>query len=111
MVSPEDITFIRFTHTGLLGMMVLAILLAVAGAACLLFGDWDDAALAVGLCLLGGAALFLLIYFVTRSSVFLVAFPGGGFAFNVHDYPAADIRDFQRRLHLLKDRVREGART
>ena len=53
------------------------------------------------------AVPFYILYFVKRESMFLVAFPGGGFAFDIRWYPISDIQDFQRQLHLLKDHSKE----
>jgi len=106
VVSLEDITFTRFTFTRPIGLLVFAILLAVGGLVTVIA---DSDLLMVAAILWAASLLFFVIYFVNRHTLFLISFPGGGFAFDVHYYPIADIRDFQRQLHLLKDHIKEGA--
>ncbi|MEY8318316.1 hypothetical protein AALB19_13515 [Oscillospiraceae bacterium 50-58] len=55
------------------------------------------------------AAVLVIIFLIKRQTVFQVSFPGGSFGFDIRYYPIRDIRDFQRQLHLLKDRCKENA--
>lgn len=105
VVSVEDVTFTKFTHFRHMGLLALAILLSV-GALAFLF---IPPVAFVGGVLLIAAVPFYIFYFVKRESLFLVAFPGGGFAFDIRWYPISDMRDFQRQLHLLKDHIKEEA--
>lgn len=105
VVSIEDITFTKFTHIRHTGFLLFAILMTVLGFPAAAVPNNSVSVLA---CLVI-ALPFYILYFVKRSSLFLIAFPGGGFAFDTRWYPIADIRDFQRQLHLLKDHRKEGA--
>lgn len=111
VVSIEDVTFTRFSFTSAVGFLITAILLAVAGFLTLqITGDygWDEFEIGAILAQWAAALFFFVKYFINRHSLFLIAFPGGSFGFNVRYYPASDIRDFQRQLHLLKDHIKEG---
>ncbi|HIY22270.1 MAG TPA: zinc ribbon domain-containing protein [Candidatus Flavonifractor merdigallinarum] len=99
VVSLEDITFTAFTHIRYTGILFLAILLTIVPLV-LLAMENDHI---IGFVCLIAAILLYLLYFLKRQTLFLVSFPGGGFAFDVRWYPIADIRSFQRQLHLLKD--------
>lgn len=117
VVSIDDITHTMFRHTRKIGLLVTAIVLAVLAAlVALVFGVsiGSDKAIPViaGLDspLLIATVIFLIRYFVSRVTLFQISFPGGSFGFDVKYYPIADIRDFQRQLHLLKDRLREENR-
>lgn len=102
VVSIEDITFTKFTHFRHTGFLAFAVLLTAAAIVSLLFPSLPLFPIFVI-----AAVPFYILYFVKRESVFLVAFPGGGFAFDIRWYPISDIRDFQRQLHLLKDHRKE----
>lgn len=112
VVSIEDITFSHFSHTRNIGALVVGLLLAVIGSFCVLwlagYGGAGNVAAYGGFGMIGVAVFLLVKFFVTRKSLFVVSFPGGSFGFDIRYYPIADIRDFQRQLHLLKDRCKEG---
>lgn len=93
VVSIDDITFTQFVHTRPTGILI-------AGIICTVF-CWL-------LVTIPAAIFFYVKYFLSRQTLFLVCFPGGSFGFDVKYYPIADIRDFQRQLHLLKDHRKEG---
>ena len=106
VVSLDDITFTMFTYERHIGFLIFAILLTLAAVVAPIVaggGHVVEIAMAVAL----PAIPFYVLYFVKRTSVFQVCFPGGGFGFDIRYYPIADIRDFQRQLHLLKDHRRE----
>lgn len=105
IVSIEDITFTKFTHFRHTGFLVFAILLTVAAIA--LLAMLSNFTLIMATISLTAAIPFYILYFVKRQTLFLVAFSGGGFAFDIRWYPISDIRDFQRQLHLLKDHRKE----
>lgn len=105
VVSIEDITFTMFSHTEDFGSLAAGVILALVGLCAMFMGM-------IGV-MVGSAAMvvcvpFFIKFFVTRQTLFQVSFPGGGFGFDVKYYPIADIRDFQRQLHLLKDHYKEG---
>lgn len=102
IVSIEDITFTKFTHFRHTGFLVFAVLLTLVGMVLMM-----TTAAPISFAILIAALPFYILYFVKRESMFLVAFPGGGFAFDIHWYPISDIQDFQRQLHLLKDYIKE----
>lgn len=102
IVSIEDITFTKFTHFRHTGFLVFAVLLTLVGMVLMM-----TPAAPISFAILIAALPFYILYFVKRESMFLVAFPGGGFAFDIHWYPISDIQDFQRQLHLLKDHIKE----
>lgn len=120
VVSIEDITFTKFTHTRNLG---LALPLSIIGAALFVL-TWflmlnvgrNDPFFALGnmigysgIALVLASIPFYIIYFVKRQTLFQISFPGGSFGFDIRYYPIADIRDFQRQLHLMKDHIKENA--
>lgn len=90
VVSIDDISFSQFIYTRPTGLLIAAILLTLTVA------------------LIPVALLLYIKYFTSRQTLFVISFPGGGFGFDVKYYPIADIRDFQRQLHLLKDHRKEG---
>lgn len=102
VVSIEDITFTMFSHTRHIGALVFAILLTVVGVFFLGISGME----AMCPILFVAALPFYIMYFVNRQTLFVISFPGGGFGFDVKYYPIADIRDFQRQLHLLKDHIK-----
>ena len=107
VVSIDDIAFSQFTYTRHIGLLIFAILLTLAAVASVFAFQYGGEQIALVLAL--AAIVFYVLYFTKRQTLFMVSFPGGGFAFDVRRYPIADIRDFQRQLHLLKDRIKENA--
>ena len=123
LVSIEDISETMFTHIRHIACMIL-------GIACIIIGLLGyilhvthivETYTSMGYSLhlmsaISSGALFILfagivslvLYFVTRKTLFTVSFAGGSFSFNVSYYPMADIQDFQRQLHLLKDHLKNG---
>ena len=106
IVSIEDITFTKFTHFRHTGFLVFAILLTIAAIPLFAMASYFAVMAMVSL---AAAIPFYILYFVKRQTLFLVSFPGGGFAFDIRWYPISDIRDFQRQLHLMKDHAKEEA--
>lgn len=91
VVSIEDITFTKFTYVRPTGLLIAAIVLTLLVVT------------------IPVALFFYVRYFTGRQTLFLIAFSGGAFAFDIRWYPISDIRDFQRQLHLLKDHIKESA--
>lgn len=90
VVSIDDIAFSEFIYTRPTGLLLAAIVFTI------------------GIVTIPIALFFYIKYFTSRQTLFVISFPGGGFGFDVKYYPIADIRDFQRQLHLLKDHRKEG---
>lgn len=72
-------------------------------------GGWDTAVDTHASAPVGGAPQkgSSILVDQSESIVATISFPGGSFGFDVKYYPIADIRDFQRQLHLLKDYRKE----
>lgn len=107
VVSLDDVTFTMFTFVRHIGFLLVAILLTIATVVCAFVFRYGGAQIAAIPAL--AAIVFYVLFFVKRTSVFQVCFPGGSFGFDIKYYPIADIRDFQRQLHLLKDHIKESA--
>ena len=104
VVSIEDITFTMFSHTRAIGMLLFAALLLLVSS---IGFPMEQGYLFSVPCWIA-AAVSVIMYFVNRRTVFSISFPGGSFGFDIRYYPIADIRDFQRQLHLLKDQRKEN---
>ncbi len=90
VVSIDDIALSEFIYTRPTGLLIAAIIFTI------------------GIVTIPIALFFYIKYFTSRQTLFVLSFPGGSFGFDVKYYPIADIRDFQRQLHLLKDHRKEG---
>lgn len=106
VVSIEDITFTMFRHTQDFGLLAIGIILALVGVCAMFAGDAGAMISSIALAV---SVLLFIIYFASRRTLFWVSFPGGNFGFDIRYYPIADIRDFQRQVHLLKDHIKESA--
>lgn len=105
VVSVEDISFTGFSYTSAIGLLIIGAVLALAGFICLVASD-NAGARIVGVVLMLLGVLAFVRYFLSRDTLFIVSFPGGSFGFDTKWYPAADIRDFQRQLYLIKDQLK-----
>lgn len=111
VVSVDDISLSRFIYTRATGFFIAAIIFLVLSVSTLLVAfasPSGETGLMMTGAYLAAAAVFAILYFTQRKTLFILAFPGGVFAFDIRWYPIADIRDFQRQLHLLKDHRKEG---
>lgn len=106
VVSIDDISFTNFIYTRHAGFLLFAVLLTIAAVIPAVFIHGSGGATTASIVLVA-ALLFYVKYFTSRQTLFVISFPGGGFGFDVKYYPIADIRDFQRQLHLLKDHRKE----
>lgn len=106
VVSIEDITFTMFTYVRHIGLLIFSVLLLLVST--IGFYMPRDGYMIAYPCWIA-AAVLVIIFLIKRQTVFQVSFPGGSFGFDIRYYPIRDIRDFQRQLHLLKDRCKENA--
>lgn len=108
IIPVENITRTRFIYNqGVIRFMV-GLGLAIYGGLTTLFqfaSGPEDIPTLVGLGMLLVGACLIISYFLNRSTVFEISFPGGGFTFNVKWYPIEDMREFQRQLYLVKDKA------
>ena len=108
IIPVEDITRTRFIYNQGIVQLMIGLGLAIYGGLIALFqfaNGPEDIPTFVGLGMLLVGACFIISYFLNRSTVFEISFPGGGFYFNVKWYPLEDMREFQRQLHLVKDKA------
>lgn len=111
VISVDDITFTRFVHGSPLWYLFLAIVFALPGVMLFThsFGSTDDFAGVIGmvglLFALFGISLFVA-YFVGRSTVLEISFPGGKYCFDARWHSVSNMREFQRQIHLVKDSLK-----
>lgn len=101
-VSLEDITFTKFTTNTNGSLFAVGICFAVVG---LIIAFTPLSILGI-IGIVIGIAL-AIIGTISQNTVFLVSFAGGQFTFDVSSYPMSEFRNFQRELHLLKDKLKE----
>lgn len=106
IVSVDDIGFTGFSYTSAMGLLIIGIVLAIVGFIVLLIAD-NSFARILGAVLILLGALAAVRYYLSRDTLFIVAFPGGSFGFDTKLYSIADIQNFQRQLHLIKDQMKE----
>lgn len=99
IVSIDDITYTMFEHTRHIGVLIFAIILTLIAVLLKLSG------VSPSIPLIAAIPLYIT-YFIKRQTLFLICFPGGCFGFDIRWYPISDIQDFQRELHLLKDKLK-----
>lgn len=110
IVSVEDISLTRFIHQRLPGFLLLGFAAFLLGL--ILFSG--QTAFASGLfftieaTIFTVAIIFMIKYFISRTTLFEISYPGGKFVFDVKWYPLTDMQDFQRQLHLVKDHYKNG---
>lgn len=104
VIPLESISQTRFIHAKPVGWIWFGIFALILGVLFTFVDDGGPYALfawAVGL-------FSLVAGFLRRSTSFEISFPGGKYLFPVEYYPIADMRDFQRQLHLMKDHLKEN---
>lgn len=99
VVSVEEITLTRFVYSKNFGLFIWASVLGVLGLLLLPVGG-------IGIFFIVAALVFLMMYFIKRSTCFEICFPGGKFQFDISYYPITDMQDFQREIHLVKDSLK-----
>ncbi len=102
VVSVDDISCTGYSYTSATGLLIIGVALALLGFIFLVSGGNTTVRIMGAVILLLGA-LALVRYYLSRDTLFIVSFPGGSFGFDTKWYSGADIQDFQRQLHLIKD--------
>ncbi len=113
VIPLESISQTRFTHrwpigSTILGIVCLVVGLILFGLTMVLPGSLTDLVGYPSLVLMPAGLLFTVIGFLSRGTTFEISFPGGKYLFPVKYYPIADMRDFQRQLHLMRDNLKNG---
>lgn len=110
IVSAEDITFTRFIHRNPVGCLVIGLFIFIYSILSLIIGIADEATgiLLTGLVALFVSIIFFLYYYISRSTILEIAFPGGSFMIDSKWYSKASMRDFQHQIHLVKDNLKTG---
>lgn len=113
IIPLESISQTRFVHVRPVGLIWFGIALLVIGALVPLWaydlfhirdGMWAEL-----IAVFVAAGLFFIVGgFLRRGTSFEISFPGGKYLFPVKYYPIADMRDFQRQLHLMKDHLKKN---
>lgn len=111
IISIGDITFTRFVHGSPLWHLILAIAFTLPGVMLFTrsFGSTDDIVGVFGMVGLLFALLgmpFFVTYFVGRSTVLEISFPGGKYCFDARWHSVSNMREFQRQIHLVKDSLK-----
>lgn len=111
IISVGDITFTRFVHGSPFWYLIMAIVFALPGV--MLFtrslGSTDDLPGIIGmagLLFVFFGICFFVAYFVGRSTVLEISFPGGKYCFDARWHSASNMREFQRQIHLVKDSLK-----
>lgn len=112
VIPLESISQTRFIHVRPVGLIWFGIILFIIGVIDLFIaphlGYYDQTGGYEAL-IFWAAGLFLIVKgFLSRGTSFEISFPGGKYLFPVKYYPIADMRDFQRQLHLMKDHLKEN---
>lgn len=97
IVPVENISMTSFTYGEGTGGKLLGFLLILIGAAVLFVFP------PVGIVAALAGIISLVKFFLGKSTVFEISFPGGRFRFDVKWYPLADMQNFQRQIYLVKD--------
>lgn len=110
IVPISDISMTGFVLSENILFKLLGFFLAAIGVilfATGLFGDFDGI-LKFGIFFVLAGIVCLITSFLKKCSVFEVSFPGGRFRFDAKWYSVADLQNFQRLIHLQKDRCYEA---
>lgn len=111
IIPLESISQTRFTHVRPVGSIWLGIILFIIGVIefCASGGGSYSPMNGYEIFVFWAAGLFFIVKgFLSRGTSFEISFPGGKYLFPVKYYPIADMRDFQRQLHLMKDHLKEN---
>lgn len=112
IIPLESISQTRFTHVRPVGLIWLGIILFIIGVIDFIASGEGSYRPMDGyeILVFWAAGLFFIVKgFLSRGTSFEISFPGGKYLFPVKYYPIADMRDFQRQLHLMKDHLKENA--
>lgn len=108
IVAVEDISYTMFTYVRPIGYLIFAIIMAVLTVIELIFAVSGEVGMGYVLILLFVGIVFFVLYRVRKRSVFVVAFPGGSFGFNLSWNPSSELYEFQRQIHRMKDQAKAG---
>lgn len=111
VIPLEEITLTRFVHFQPIGLIVFGILLVIGGVVlgCFLpVSDLFVPHLIGTIGLVGIGVIPIIKGFAQRTTLFEISYPGGRYFFSVKYYPIADMRDFQRQIHLMRDYFKNG---
>ena len=107
-VALQDVTSTGYTAVRKVGILISALVLLLLAVVCFLISLKCSDVLSniIGPCsilLFLAGVVELIIYFVSRLTLFDIAFAGGQISFDVKWYPEADAKDFQQQICLAKD--------
>lgn len=113
IVSVDEITFTRFVHGAPVGQLVAAVLCFAVAFFSFIgnIGSVSDSAPIIGMM---SGVLFLVsvvlfcLFFLGRSTVLEIAFPGGKYCFDAECHSLSSMKAFQKQIHLAKDRLKNG---
>jgi len=113
IISVDEITFTRFVHGSPLSYLIAAIIFFLPGLMLFKnsFGSMDSVAAGfgmIGLILAAFGILLFIAYFIGKSTVLEISFPGGKYCFDARWHSMALMRDFQRQIHMAKDRLKNS---
>lgn len=97
IVPVGDISMTSFVHGENTGVMLVGIVIFLVGLPLLFL--FPPAGIVVFL----AGIVFFAKGLLGKTTVFEIPFPGGRFRFDVKWYPIANMREFQRQIHLTKD--------
>lgn len=101
-IDVADITGTKITDRRPRGILILAILIAVASVLIGVAADQIPEAL-IGLPI---ALLFFIIYLISVKKFLKIEYAGGCIHFSVKGYKMENVRMFQKSIHALKDQLR-----
>lgn len=97
IVPVGDISMTSFIHKNNIWLKWFGVILGIVGISILSKGPLGLLLILVGVaCIIKG--------FLGKATIFEVSFPGGRFRFNINWYSLGDVENFQRQIHVQKDR-------
>lgn len=110
VVSADEISFTRFIHRNPIGYLFSGIFIIVLGFFSIITGISGDepGILIAGFATLPISLILFLWYYINRGTILEIAFPGGSFMIDSKWHSAANMREFQRQIHLVKDSLEAG---
>lgn len=108
VVAVEDISYTMFTYIRPIGYLIFTILMAIATVLFFMVAVNDEDIMTYILIPLFAGIISLFLYVMKKRSVFVVAFHGGSFGFDLSLNPLSELQEFQRQIHLMKDQAKKG---